>query len=398
MAKLTETFINKAAKEVAATGKRIEYADDAQTGLRLSIGSQKSMWLLVCRKPNGTVGRFRIGAYPGLTLSDARIKARRQRELIRDGHDPIAANREVRSQRKRIKESMRLSDLFERYTNEGTDRRSWPDCRKKVEAIFSSLLGKSLLELTVKDVQTVLDTHPKRKYAAWGMRMIRPMLKWATASGRGYVSKEVCDLQLQVGVGKRERVLSDGELRSILNVVNDQVGNGYMDCIKLLALTALRRSEGANLKWDQVDLTEKLIRLPITKNGQPLTLPLSRQAITLLEHRKEVASGNLVFHFDCKPLVSWPYIHKKLLAASDTSDWQFRDVRRTGATLLAHMGFDPHVIEAALNHAVIHSPIASIYNRSRYLPQVRVALQSLADRLDAIASENVIVFPGQQVA
>jgi hypothetical protein len=44
------------------------------------------------------------------------------------------------------------------------------------------------------------------------------------------------------------------------------------------------------------------------------------------------------------------------------------------------------VIEAALNHAAIHSRLAATYNRARYLPAVRDALQILADRLDAIGA------------
>jgi hypothetical protein len=44
----------------------------------------------------------------------------------------------------------------------------------------------------------------------------------------------------------------------------------------------------------------------------------------------------------------------------------------------------PDIIEAALNHASIRSPLAATYNRSRYRPQVAAALQRLADALDGI--------------
>jgi hypothetical protein len=44
----------------------------------------------------------------------------------------------------------------------------------------------------------------------------------------------------------------------------------------------------------------------------------------------------------------------------------------------------PDIIEAALNHVSIRSPLAATYNRSRYRPQVAVALQRLADALEGI--------------
>ena len=61
--------------------------------------------------------------------------------------------------------------------------------------------------------------------------------------------------------------------------------------------------------------------------------------------------------------------------------------------MLGDMGELPAIIEAALNHTDIHSPLAATYNRSRYRPQVAVALQRLADALDGIESGGATVVP-----
>ena len=52
--------------------------------------------------------------------------------------------------------------------------------------------------------------------------------------------------------------------------------------------------------------------------------------------------------------------------------------------MLGEMGEMPDIIEAALNHVSIHSALAATYNRSRYRPQVALALQRLGDALDGI--------------
>jgi hypothetical protein len=57
------------------------------------------------------------------------------------------------------------------------------------------------------------------------------------------------------------------------------------------------------------------------------------------------------------------------------------------------MGELPDIIEAALNHVTIHSPLAATYNRSRYRPQVAMALQRLADALDGIEAGAAKVVP-----
>jgi hypothetical protein len=58
----------------------------------------------------------------------------------------------------------------------------------------------------------------------------------------------------------------------------------------------------------------------------------------------------------------------------------------------------PDIVEAALNHVSIRSPIAATYNRGRYWPQVVAALQRLADALDGIEAGAAIVVALRAVA
>ena len=68
----------------------------------------------------------------------------------------------------------------------------------------------------------------------------------------------------------------------------------------------------------------------------------------------------------------WDYVTKIVQAASETSRWHRHDLRRTGVTLWA-AGTEPHIIEAAVNHVSIHSPLAATYNKARYRSQVAAA-------------------------
>jgi len=93
------------------------------------------------------------------------------------------------------------------------------------------------------------------------------------------------------------------------------------------------------------------------------------------------------------PLGNWDRETKALQEASDTQGWTRHDLRRTGATMLGEMGELPDIIEAALSHVSIRSPLAATYNRSRYRPQVAAALQRLADALDGIEAGAAKVVP-----
>ncbi len=92
-------------------------------------------------------------------------------------------------------------------------------------------------------------------------------------------------------------------------------------------------------------------------------------------------------------LLNWDRETKAIQETSNTTDWTRHDLRRTGATMLGDMGEMPDIIEAALNHVAIHSVLAATYNRSRYRPQVAMALQRLADALDGIEAGAGQVIP-----
>ena len=124
-----------------------------------------------------------------------------------------------------------------------------------------------------------------------------------------------------------------------------------------------------------------------TKNGQPHVVPLSRQAIGFLRERMPADANPSALIF-CTgtggPLGNWDRATKALQGKAGLSGFTCHDLRRTGATMLGDMGELPDIIEAALDHVSIRSPLAAMYNRSRYRPQVAAALQRLADALDGI--------------
>ena len=99
-------------------------------------------------------------------------------------------------------------------------------------------------------------------------------------------------------------------------------------------------------------------------------------------------SGDRLFPFN-----AWSKSKVYIDNVSGTTGWTLHDLRRTFATNLAKLGTPPHVIEALLNHKSGEiRGVAAIYNRHRYLDEMRKALeqyevhlaQLIASRSDAI--------------
>jgi len=152
-----------------------------------------------------------------------------------------------------------------------------------------------------------------------------------------------------------------------------------------LLLTGQRRNEISKLRWSEVDLTRRVIVLAPerTKNSRPHEVPLSAQALAILERVPRRNSSD--FLFAERGFANWYRGKAKLDQRAGIAPWRLHDLRRTCATQLGELGVQPHHIEAILNHYSGHrAGVAGVYQRARYEGDMRAALQRLADHIDQI--------------
>jgi integrase len=290
-----------------------------------------------------------------------------------------------------------LLALYERQR--AAELKRWAEAKRSVEVVFKPLLVRPLVTLKSHDFQMLADGYHAQHAAGAAIRYVRPVLRWGAT--RGYVTQEVATLHLPVPVKRRKRILTQGELAAVLPALRAS-NRPHAAAMRFMLLTLTRRQETALARWRDINIQARTWTIPETKNGEVHIVPLSRQAMDMLRFRglaKRSAKerpdpGGLIFSTSAgSPLGNWDRETKALQEASGTSGWTRHDLRRTGATMLGEMGELPDIIEAALNHASIRSPLAATYNRSRYRPQVAAALQRLADALDGIEAEAAKLVP-----
>jgi integrase len=393
--KLTEPTIRAAIRDRSADGI-VDLADTSLIGLHLRIyRTGSASWVIVVRDQQGKLRRIKLGEYPSMGLEGAREAARLMRVNVRGGADPIKAAKAKRSS----DPNATLSALVERYgEKKGKSKRSWPEARRCLEGVFKVHLSSPLASLTRRQLQDTADNHRAGGSASAAVRYLRPVLKWAIE--KEDAPTELANIKEPVKVGKRRRVLSEKELASILPVLKATT-NPYRRAMLFMLLTLARREEVCSATWQDIDLTKSVWTIPMTKNGREHEVPLPRQAVMLLNAIGPGDANELVFRTNRgSHLDNWDRETKRLLLGvglagvaskkvvmKDGSPIPTRhDLRRTGTTMLGKDGTQPHILEAALNHAVVHSQLAAIYNQSTYRPQVAEALQTLGDKLDRIAA------------
>ena len=82
----------------------------------------------------------------------------------------------------------------------------------------------------------------------------------------------------------RDRRLDPDELQAIIDATESA---DLRDFLRLAIATAMRRGEIASLRWEHVDLARRTAHLPVTKTNSPRTVPLSSDALAVLQARKD---------------------------------------------------------------------------------------------------------------
>jgi integrase len=155
------------------------------------------------------------------------------------------------------------------------------------------------------------------------------------------------------------------------------------------ALTFCRPGEIAGALWDEVDVGrgEWVIPDRRMKMRRPHIVPLSRQAVAVLEGVRE-AGGGSVYVFpaahDRKKHMQTTAVNYALRYMGYSGDVMCaHGFRGMASTILYGHGFGRDVVERQLAH-VERSAVVAAYNHAEYLPQRREMMEWWGDWLDSV--------------
>lgn len=153
-------------------------------------------------------------------------------------------------------------------------------------------------------------------------------------------------------------------------------------------LTGARRNNVQSMNWNDVNFSRAEWLVPETKNGEPHTIPLIPQAITILQERYANKNCDWVFpslssksgHIE-EPKKIW----KKLLTRAGIKDLRIHDLRRTLCSWQAATGANSYIIGKSLDHKTQQA--TAIYARLNIDP-VRESVIKTTDAMFAAIGKN----------
>lgn len=421
----------------ADRSKRLEIPDGVLTGLYFIIQPTGRRSWAVRYRHGGAPRKLALGNYlagddpakAGEELKRMRREAGDILESVRGGADPAAekqaAKRQAANQEDIDRDKFRT--IAERYLKEyAAKRRNFPEKARLLGMRLkdhewmtiadrpASLWGdKRIQEITRRDVREHLerlaDAAPIGANRAFSE--LRKFFNWV-------VGKDILDASPLVGLqppseenASRNRVLirrkevpgsSDKELLWLWQACEaygepeDNEGKGgigkkyrgpFGAFVQMLILTGQRRTEVAAMTWHEVDLDAREWVIPGTraKNGDPHIVPLSDEAVTVLNALPRFKSSDFVFTTDGEtPISGFSRMKKRIdkLMAEKADEvpipaWTLHDIRRTVAAGMQRLGIKMEVTEKVLNHTSgSFGGIAGVYQVHDYADEKRAALDA----------------------
>jgi integrase len=238
--------------------------------------------------------------------------------------------------------------------------------------------GRSIHEIGKRDIVAVISAIEQRGApiaANKALKSIKTFLRWCV--GRAILDQSPAEgVPLPAKEVSRDRVLNDQELGQIILAAR-KIGGPYGGIVEFLALTGQRREEVARMTWDELDLAQRLWKLPKSraKNGKEHVIHLSEQAQAVLHQKAE--RGCLVFAVPGdKSFRQFSRAKRQLDELSGVADWRLHDLRRTCVSGMARLGVAPHVADKILNHrSGTISGVAAVYQRHEFFVERRQAME-----------------------
>jgi integrase len=377
---------------------RREIPDGQVQGLRIVVQPSGAMSWALRYRFHGKPAKLTIGPWPAIDLKSARALAQKAHVEIAEGGDPCAAKREKKAEAQlpqAVTVKAALADFIRLYAKGQT--RSWQETERILGEFSKSWEGRPMASISRGDVHKVLDEIMARGapiMANQAFAHFRAACTWAVS--RGIIDASPCaGIAMPAKAQSRDRVLSDGELAAVWRAA-DALGFPYRDVIHLLILTGQRRSEVAGMCRQEIDMGAKLWTIPAarTKNGRRHELPLSGQAVAILESLPRFHGSDYVFGE--RPPSGFSKVKVRLDRAlpADQPPWVIHDLRRSVASGLGALGVDLHVTERCLNHVSgSFAGIVGVYQRHDFAKEKRAAMDAWGRHVDALASgegSNVI--------
>lgn len=402
---LTDTAI----KGLKAGSKILKKADGEGLFLEVRTNGEK-YFRFRYRDTLGKEQTLSFGRYPEISLAQARKLKEDARRQLASGVDPKAVKQQAKAEaeeqaqviaNEKTAQALTFNKLFLQWYDTRTHKWGDSHAKKVMERVRNHLLP-FIGEMTVDEIRpaTMIETlkrlddagktHMRMKVKGFASMVFKYGVGYGLTSNDPTASIPDSIFKAHV-VQHYATVTNPAEIKKLLiTLKNCDDHGGVCGAIRLAPFVFLRPSELARLRWDEVDLEAKLIRLPgynirtqrRMKSELDHLVPLSRQSLAILNEMLEYQACDYVFYNSSTFAAINPESLRQRIRrlGIDKETLTPHGFRHMASTRLNEMGFSSDAIEKQLSHSERNSSRRA-YNHAEYLPERTRMMQEWADFL-----------------
>jgi integrase len=338
-----------------------------------------------------------FGAFPDVTIAQARTKREEARAVLAAGVDParkreqdkIAASIAAASTFEII-----ASEYIERLQSERVAESTVEKNKRLLHNLASPLAKRPIAEISSHEILQLLQRIEKsgRRDTAHRLRgTLGSVFRYAVRTLRAPLDPTTAlkGALLKVEVTHRPAITDEKRLGGLMLAIDDYDGWPTLRAaMLLLALTMVRPGEVRHMRKSELTVPKALWRIPAErmKMRRPFDVPLSKQALAIIGEMWDLTPGNGLLlpsiRSNVKPL-SENALNSALRRMGYAKDEMTAHGFRSSASTICNERrvADPDVIECALAHQE-EDDVRRAYNRALYLEERTVLMQRWADLLD----------------
>ena len=247
-----------------SASKADEYTDTEMPGLKAMVSKTGQIVLYHRYTVNSVKRAERIGAYPGISIAEARQKVQENRAILDRGGDPQEDSDRAKAMPTFAEYAQEFLGFVKQY------KKSADADESKIRLYLNSQFGtRRLCDITLRDIQTyhakmskTLAPSTANRHLALLSKMFSLALQWDR------VTKNPC-----IGIKKfkednqQQRFLNEAEIGRLFQALDADYNKVATKALKLLLYTGCRREEVLQAKWEDLSLETGTWFLPKGKTG-----------------------------------------------------------------------------------------------------------------------------------
>lgn len=390
---LTDTAIRN------AKPKNKPYKVGDSQGLYLLVNPVGSKLWRVKYRMHGVERKLALGAYPHVSLADARAARDAARQQLARAVDPNAFKRQAR-----IEASVRAGNSFASVAEEFIEKRAREglaeatlDKQRWLLKLFGAEFGRrAIAEITPQELLHELKKHERRgvleatkQLRSFASRVFRFAI--ATARAETDPAQALLGALTAPTVKHYAALIDPVAFGELLRAIEGYRGDpSVIYALKLTPHVFQRPGEIRRMEWAELDFDKAVWTIPVAKMKmrQPHHVPLSRQALAILAEMRQLSgAGRYVFPsvWSDKRPISDNTVNAALRRMGFANDQMTaHGFRTTASSLLNESGkWNPDAIERALAH-MVPGAVRRIYNQSPYWCERVDMAQWWSDYIDGL--------------